>query len=60
MAPTYRPATGHIYLGFTNSIGYFDEIDFMRDKVIGQLHPVSERYRAGTLTLFVRITPSPD
>jgi hypothetical protein len=35
----YRSATGQIYLGFTNSFGYFDEIDFMMDNVIGKLHP---------------------
>ena len=33
----YRPSTGTIYLGFTNSFGYFDEIDFMMDNVIGKL-----------------------
>lgn len=33
----YRPATGGIYLGFTNSFGYFNEVDFMMDDVIGEL-----------------------
>ena len=33
----YRPATGDIYLGFTNSFGYFNEVDFMINNVIGEL-----------------------
>jgi D-alanyl-D-alanine carboxypeptidase len=33
----YRPATGTIYVGFINSFGYFDEVDFMMDDVIGTL-----------------------
>jgi D-alanyl-D-alanine carboxypeptidase len=32
----YRPATDEIFLGFTNSFGYFDEVDFMMDEVIGK------------------------
>ena len=32
----YRPATDEIYLGFTNSFGYFNEIDFFIDDVIGK------------------------
>jgi CubicO group peptidase (beta-lactamase class C family) len=32
----YRPATGAIYIGFTNSFGYFDEVDFIMDNVIGK------------------------
>jgi D-alanyl-D-alanine carboxypeptidase len=32
----YRPATDEIFLGFTNSFGYFDEVDFMMDDVIGK------------------------
>jgi D-alanyl-D-alanine carboxypeptidase len=32
----YRPATDEIYLGFTNSFGYFNEIDFFMDDVIGK------------------------
>jgi D-alanyl-D-alanine carboxypeptidase len=33
----FRPSNGAIYLGFTNSFGYFDETDFMMDKVIAKL-----------------------
>lgn len=33
----YRPETGDIYLGFVNSFGYFNEVDFMMDDVIGEL-----------------------
>jgi D-alanyl-D-alanine carboxypeptidase len=33
----YRPATDEILLGFTNSFGYFDEVDFLMDDVIGKL-----------------------
>jgi D-alanyl-D-alanine carboxypeptidase len=32
----YRPASDEIFLGFTNSFGYFDEVDFMMDEVIGK------------------------
>jgi D-alanyl-D-alanine carboxypeptidase len=34
---TYRPATDEIYVGFTNIFGYFNEIDFLMDGVIGKL-----------------------
>jgi len=30
----YGPATDEIYLGFTNSFGYFNEIDFFMDDVM--------------------------
>jgi hypothetical protein len=30
----YLPAEDEIFLGFTNVFGYFDEIDFMMDKII--------------------------
>jgi CubicO group peptidase (beta-lactamase class C family) len=33
----YRPATDEIYVGFTNIFGYFNEIDFLMDGVIGKL-----------------------
>jgi D-alanyl-D-alanine carboxypeptidase len=32
----YRPATDEIFIGFTNSFGYFNEVDFMMDDVIGK------------------------
>jgi hypothetical protein len=32
----YRPATDEIFLGFTNSFGYFNEVDFLMDDVIGK------------------------
>lgn len=32
----YRPATDEIYAGFTNIFGYFDEVDFLIDDVIGK------------------------
>jgi D-alanyl-D-alanine carboxypeptidase len=32
----YRPASDEIFLGFTNSFGYFNEVDFMMDDVIGK------------------------
>jgi D-alanyl-D-alanine carboxypeptidase len=33
----YRPATDEIYLGFANVFGYFNEIDFLMDEVIGMV-----------------------
>jgi D-alanyl-D-alanine carboxypeptidase len=41
----YNPATDEIFLGFTNIFGYFNEVDFLIDEVIGGLttatkHPV--------------------
>jgi D-alanyl-D-alanine carboxypeptidase len=33
----YRQATDEIYLGFTNIFGYFNEVDFLMDNVIGKL-----------------------
>ena len=33
----YQPATDEIFLGFTNSFGYFNEVDFMMDDVIGKV-----------------------
>ncbi len=35
----YRPATDEIYVGFTNIFGYFNEVDFLMDDVIGKLAP---------------------
>jgi D-alanyl-D-alanine carboxypeptidase len=40
----YRPATHQIFVGFANSFGYFDEIDFMMDNVIGKLDPPVRRH----------------
>jgi D-alanyl-D-alanine carboxypeptidase len=33
----YNPSTDEIFLGFTNIFGYFNEIDFLMDDVIGGL-----------------------
>jgi CubicO group peptidase (beta-lactamase class C family) len=33
----YNPSTGEIFLGFVNVFGYFDEIHFLMDEVIGGL-----------------------
>lgn len=33
----YNPATGEVFLGFTNIFGYFNEVDFLMDEVIGGL-----------------------
>lgn len=33
----YQPATGDIYIGFVNCFGYFNEVDFLMDEVIGGL-----------------------
>jgi D-alanyl-D-alanine carboxypeptidase len=33
----YRSETDEIYVGFTNVFGYFDEVDFLMDGVIGKL-----------------------
>jgi CubicO group peptidase (beta-lactamase class C family) len=33
----YNSATGEIFLGFTNIFGYFNEVDFLMDEVIGGL-----------------------
>ena len=32
----YRAETDEIYVGFTNIFGYFDEVDFLMDGVIGK------------------------
>ena len=32
----YNPVTGEIFLGFINVFGYFDEVDFLMDEVIGR------------------------
>lgn len=34
---SYNPATDEIFLGFTNVFGYFNEVDFLMDVVIGGL-----------------------
>jgi D-alanyl-D-alanine carboxypeptidase len=31
----YLPAREQVFLGFTNSFGYFNEVDFMMDEVVG-------------------------
>jgi hypothetical protein len=31
----YLPAHEQVFLGFTNSFGYFNEVDFMMDEVVG-------------------------
>jgi hypothetical protein len=33
----YNPSTDEIFLGFTNIFGYFNEVDFLMDDVIGGL-----------------------
>jgi D-alanyl-D-alanine carboxypeptidase len=33
----YNPSTGEIFLGFINIFGYFNEVDFLMDDVIGGL-----------------------
>jgi D-alanyl-D-alanine carboxypeptidase len=33
----YNPSTGEIFLGFVNVFGYFDEVHFLMDEVIGGL-----------------------
>lgn len=33
----YNPVTGEIFVGFTNVFGYFNEVDFLMDEVIGGL-----------------------
>jgi D-alanyl-D-alanine carboxypeptidase len=33
----YNPAKDEIFLGFTNVFGYFNEVDFLMDEVIGRL-----------------------
>jgi hypothetical protein len=35
----YHPATDELFLGFTNSFGYFNEVDFLMDDVIGKFVP---------------------
>jgi D-alanyl-D-alanine carboxypeptidase len=37
----YNPSTGEIFLGFTNIFGYFNEVDFLMDDVIGGLSTVT-------------------
>lgn len=39
----YDPATDRIFLGFTNIFGYFDEVDFMMDDVMGPLVEADQR-----------------
>jgi CubicO group peptidase (beta-lactamase class C family) len=34
----YCPTTDEVFLGFTNTFGYFDEVDFMIDDVIGKFN----------------------
>jgi hypothetical protein len=34
----YCPATDEVFLGFTNTFGYFNEVDFMIDDVIGKFN----------------------
>jgi D-alanyl-D-alanine carboxypeptidase len=37
----YNPSTNEIFLGFTNIFGYFNEVDFLMDDVIGGLSTVT-------------------
>ena len=37
----YNPSTDEIFLGFTNIFGYFNEVDFLMDDVIGPLLAVT-------------------
>jgi D-alanyl-D-alanine carboxypeptidase len=37
----YNPSTDEIFLGFTNIFGYFNEVDFLMDEVIGGLSAVT-------------------
>ena len=37
----YNPSTNEIFLGFTNIFGYFNEVDFLMDDVIGGLSTVA-------------------
>jgi len=41
----YNPATGEIFLGFTNIFGYFNEVDFLMDEVIGGLRTTTKDLR---------------
>ena len=33
----YIPDTNTVFVGFTNSFGYFDEVDFMLDKIVPEV-----------------------
>ena len=37
----YNPSTNEIFLGFTNIFGYFNEVDFLMDDVIGGVSTVT-------------------
>ena len=39
----YNPSTDEIFLGFTNIFGYFNEVDFLMDDVIGPLLAVTAK-----------------
>jgi D-alanyl-D-alanine carboxypeptidase len=39
----YNPSTDEIFLGFTNIFGYFNEVDFLMDDVIGPLSEVTSK-----------------
>jgi hypothetical protein len=39
----YNPSTDEIFLGFTNIFGYFNEVDFLMDEVIGRLSTTTRR-----------------
>lgn len=39
----FHPASGDIFVSFTNIFGYFNENDFIMDDIIGKLEPASPR-----------------
>jgi hypothetical protein len=39
----YNPSTDEIFLGFTNIFGYFNEVDFLMDEVIGGLSTTTKK-----------------
>ena len=39
----YNPSTDEIFLGFVNIFGYFNEVDFMMDEVIGGLSTTTRK-----------------
>ena len=41
----YNPSNDEIYLGFTNIFGYFNEVDFLMDEVIGGLSTTTQGAR---------------
>jgi hypothetical protein len=39
----YNPSTDEIFLGFANIFGYFSEVDFLMDEVIGGLSTTTKK-----------------